>query len=91
MKTVEIKFEGTVDLFVATVQMRKLRFDDGVAIIQLPGGQEYPLQWFARGAPQTKYTIKITKPTEAKFVHSATLDDHMKDAGVFWFTLNEGD
>jgi hypothetical protein len=91
MKTVEVKFEGTVELFVVLVESQKLKFDDGVASIELKEGQEYAIQWFVRGAPQSKYTIKITKPKEAKFVHTATLDSHMKDAGVFWFTLNEGD
>lgn len=87
MKTIQVKFEGTVELFVVTIDMQKLSFTEGLATKNLKEEQDYPIQWFVRGHPESKYKIEITKPTEATFIHSATLDSHMKDAGVFWFRL----
>ena len=90
MKTVEVKFEATGAIFSVSIDGKKLQFVNGTATRSLAGGKEYTIQWFVQGAPGTKYKVQITKPAEAKFSQSATLDGTGKDAGVFWFTLDGG-
>lgn len=90
MKTIEVKFDAPGAIFSVSIDGKKLQFVNGVATRSLAGGKEYTIQWFVQGAPGTKYKVQITKPTEAKFNQSATLDATKKDAGVFWFTVNGG-
>lgn len=87
MKEVEFKYQGTVSLFQAQLDGKKLKFKDGKVVKTVRPDTDLPLQWFARGAPGTKYTIEITRPKEAKFSYSVSLDGHQKDAGVFWFSV----
>jgi hypothetical protein len=88
MKEVEVKFTGGASLFVVSIDGNKLQFAGDTASVNLAGGHEYTIQWFARGEPGAKYTIQVTKPKEAVFAHSATLDAAKKDAGVFWFKIS---
>lgn len=88
MKNVEVKFADGTSVFTVSIDGKKLQFVNDTATLKLQGGQEYTIQWFVRGEPGAKYTIQITKPKEAKFTHSATLDESKKDAGVFWFKID---
>lgn len=87
MKDVEVKM-STKGLFVVSIDGKKLTFTGDTATAKLKEGQEYTIQWFVRGEPGLKYKIEITKPKEARFNHSATLDKSKKDAGLFWFRVD---
>jgi hypothetical protein len=91
MESVIFTFKGTVDLFVVRVNDRKLTFTNGEATTKLNENEQHTVQWFVRGAPGSNYTFAITEPKAAKFSHSATLDEDMKDAGVIWILLPEGE
>ena len=88
MKETDVTFTGGASLFEVSIDGKKLQFVNKTATVSLRGGLEYTIQWFVRGEPGANYTIQITKPKEAKFTHSATLDVSKKDAGVFWFKID---
>lgn len=87
MKEVEVTYKSTAEFFDAAIDMRRLTFVNGVSTWGVRGGARHALQWFVRGAPGSSYTIRITRPKEATFEHSATLDLDMKDAGLHWFSI----
>ena len=90
MPEIEVKLRSTAEFFSAAIDMRRLRFANGRAVRALAAREQHALQWFVRGSPGTGYAIEITKPRAARFTHAATLDREMKDAGVHWFSLEDG-
>jgi hypothetical protein len=87
MKTVEIKFTKTADLFMALIDDKKLKFTGGVATRDLKENIDYALTWFVRGAPGSTYTIEVAAPPDAKFKHAGTIDASTKDAGLHWIRV----
>ncbi len=81
-----ITIVGTSDaaLFRVTLDSRRVTLNKGEAIVDITADADHALQWFVRGDEGDKYSIGITDPSDAKFKHSATLDDEGKDAGLHW-------
>ena len=87
MKTVEVRFTKTADLFMALIDDKRLQFTNGVATRDLRENEDHALTWFVRGAPGSKYTIEVASPPEAKFKHEGTIDASTKDAGLHWIRV----
>jgi hypothetical protein len=90
MQEIVVRYESTADFFMASIDMRRLKFANGRAATRVKAQEQHALQWFVRGSPGSRYTLEITKPRAARFVHTAILDREMKDAGVHWFSVDNG-
>lgn len=87
MKTVVVKFGGTIDIGRAGIDDVELEFnDEGEAAREVKAG-EHALTWFVQAPPGSKYSIEIAEPEEAKFKHEGTIDHTTRDAGVQWFQV----
>jgi hypothetical protein len=88
MATITVSYKGDTDLSQVFIDDVRVLVGNGTASHQVPdGGQDHALTWFVRGAPGSKYELKITAPAAAKFDHKATIDSSTKDAGLHWFRV----
>ncbi len=92
MPIVTVKQTNNFNIFRASVDEVRQRFDDeGVATKRVAPGKHY-LSWLVIGNPGSKYSIGVTIPPDTG-CHGATpsngLDDSGIDFGACTFTLGD--
>lgn len=85
--TVTLSVETTIDDGQLQVQLdgKKILSNTGSVNRHLTKGQKYFINWFVKGSPGSKYSIKITAPDAAKMSRSKTLTQSGKDGNTFSF------
>jgi len=88
MANVKISYEGDTDLSQVFIDDVRVLVGSGTASHPVPNDDEdHALTWFVRGAPGSKYDLKITAPAAAKNEHKTTIDSSTKDGGLHWFRV----
>jgi len=82
-----LSIETTVQDGQLQIQLdgKKILSNTGSINKNLVDGTKYFINWFVKGKPGTKYSIKITSPDSARLNRSRTLNNTGKDGNTFDF------
>jgi hypothetical protein len=85
----EVHVQKQGDLVKAWVDGQALSFGPSNQAVIAVSSKAHVITWVALGAPGESYAIQITKPEQAVFSHTGTIDADKKDAGLHWFSVEE--
>jgi hypothetical protein len=89
MAKVEVDISVKADVAKVWIDGTQVRLEGGLGGAKVVPGSNHAISWAVRDAPGTKYSVKITAPSEAKLTHGDTFDDDQFDAGVAWFKVDQ--
>jgi hypothetical protein len=87
MAKVDVDISVNADVAKVWVDGTQVRLTDGEGTAKVEPDAHHALTWAVRGAPGTRYTVKITAPKEARLDRGDTFDNDEFDAGLAWFKV----
>ena len=85
----DVKVVTDAEIIKVWIDGTQMKLTNGKGQASVTAGVHHAISWAARGAPGTKYSIKITAPAEAKLERGDTFDEGKLDVAMAWFSVNE--
>lgn len=89
VKTVKlvIEFKTDCELYIITIDGKRIYFIEGISTIELEEGKTYLLEWTVEGEEGCEYSLKISEPPDIRLDITRKLDSSKKDTGQYYIEI----